>query len=255
MSLAREDQKRPLPVVFNLASWGAKKQQSLGEWLIDELDNKYRVSKPLGRYWVKNHKLLLMLDGLDEVRADARGECIQAINAYYNLGTQMVVCSRHREYELASAEAKLEAWQAVLLQPLTEAQIFGYLDALGEKAEPAKKMLAADSDLLELAQTPLLLNVMLMAHGSEQKESVVESGTLKEKRSRLFDKYIHRVLLVHGSDKHPWPPSLVMKWLRWIAQGLVRHDETEFRLENLFFYQLLLLEFMSLFGFIEIGIY
>ncbi len=161
---ARENPKHPLPVVFNLASW-AEKKQSLDDWLINELENKYRVSKPLGRYWVERHELLLLLDGLDEVREDKREKCIEAINAYCKSDVQAVVCSRRREYESISDKTKLEAWQAILMQPLTKAQIFAYLDGLKEKAEPVRKALEGDPDLLELAQTPLLLNVMLMAYG------------------------------------------------------------------------------------------
>ncbi len=229
---ARENPEYPLPVVFNLASW-AEKQQPLDEWLIDELENKYLVPKPLGRYWVEQHEILLLLDGLDEVREDARGKCIEAINAYCDARTQVVVCSRRREYEAASTETRLSMWRAILLQPLSEAQIFAYLEALGEKAEPVRKALKKDRDLLELAQTPLLLNVMLMTYGGKHKENVAKDIPLKEKRSRLFDRYIHHVLLERGSKKHPWAPSQVMKWLRWIARGLMQHNETQFRLENL----------------------
>ena len=229
---ARAHAEHPLPVVFNLASW-AEKRQSLDDWLIAELENKYRVPNPLGRYWVKKHEFLLLLDGLDEVGEDKREKCIEAINVYCESGVQVVVCSRRQEYEALIAETKLVAWQAILLHPLAEAQIFAYLDELKEKAEPVRKALEGDPDLLELARTPLLLNVMLMAYGGAQTEIQKGAISLDEKRSRLFDRYIHRVLLEHGSKKHPWPPSQVMTWLRWIAQGLIRHNETEFRLENL----------------------
>ncbi len=230
---ARADSEYPLPVVFNLASW-AEKQQPLAAWLIDELEKKYRVPKSLGRYWVEKRELLLLLDGLDEVREDVRGKCIEAINAYCGGIVKAVVCSRYEEYKAAiSDQMKLAAWGVIRLKPLSKDNVFKRLTKLNEKAKPVKKALEEDMDLLKLAQTPLLLNVMLMAYGGEGGESQAREGTIEDKRSRLFDRYIRRVLLEHRTEKHLWPPSKVMTWVRWIAKELIQYNEIEFRLENL----------------------
>ena len=228
---AREDFTQPLPVVFHLASWG-EKQRSLGEWLINELESVYRMPRSVGRYWVRNRKLVLLLDGLDELSLGVRDRCIDAINAYCGETTKVVVCSRYKPKSL-SVRVKLRTWQGILLQPLSKAQIFTYLRTFEDKAEPVARALQEGPDLLELAQTPLLLNVMLMAFGGKGKASQGGEGLIENRRSRFVKRYIRRVFLEHGSVKHPWPPSQVMTWLRWIAQGLIDHNETEFRLENL----------------------
>jgi predicted NACHT family NTPase len=62
------DLRQQIPVVFNLSSW-ARKQQSIEQWLIQELLEKYQVSKALGKTWVESEALMLLLDGLDEVSA------------------------------------------------------------------------------------------------------------------------------------------------------------------------------------------
>jgi hypothetical protein len=72
------DLRQQIPVVFNLSSW-ARKPQSIEQWLIQDLLEKYQVSKALGKTWVESEALLLLLDGLDEVKAEQRNACVQAL--------------------------------------------------------------------------------------------------------------------------------------------------------------------------------
>ena len=69
---AREDITEPMPVVFNLASWQEK--QSLPDWLAEQLNIVYYVPKKTGLSWVHENRMLLLLDGLDEVQAERRGK-------------------------------------------------------------------------------------------------------------------------------------------------------------------------------------
>ena len=77
---AREDVTQPIPMVFNLASWTEK--LTLADWLAQELNNLYSVPRKTAPDWVKGDKLLLLLDGLDEVRQESRAKCVEAINAF-----------------------------------------------------------------------------------------------------------------------------------------------------------------------------
>lgn len=129
LELAREllnqadfDDAHPLPVVFNLSSW-AENQAPLEEWLVNELSDKYQVPKKVSSKWVENEELLLLLDGLDEVKADARDACVKAINAYRTEHgfVDVVVCSRIHDYEDLSDRLLLNG--AIVIQPLTAKQI------------------------------------------------------------------------------------------------------------------------------------
>jgi predicted NACHT family NTPase len=77
---ARGDPKERVPIVLNLASW--KKNQPLAEWVSGELSEKYRVPRKTTRFWLKQHYLLPLLDGLDEVETLRRPDCVAAINAF-----------------------------------------------------------------------------------------------------------------------------------------------------------------------------
>src|SRR5262249_15353030 len=75
---AREDVTEPIPIVFNLASW--TENQSLANWLVSELNMIYRVPKNDAPMWIRQNKMFLLLDGLDEVRKESRDKCVDAIN-------------------------------------------------------------------------------------------------------------------------------------------------------------------------------
>ncbi|MGL5879682.1 MAG: NACHT domain-containing protein, partial [Xenococcaceae cyanobacterium] len=75
------DLSQPIPVVFNLSSW-ARRRQPIEEWLTEELREKYQVPKLLSKPWIKQEKLILLLDGLDEVKAEHRNACVLALNKF-----------------------------------------------------------------------------------------------------------------------------------------------------------------------------
>jgi len=123
---AEQDLSQPIPVVFNLSSW-ADKRQPIADWLVEELNTKYNIPKRVARPWVENDDLLLLLDGLDEVRLEHREACVKAINDFrqeYGL-IPLVVCSRIADYEAFTTRLKLQG--AVLVQPLTPQQVDEYL--------------------------------------------------------------------------------------------------------------------------------
>jgi len=99
----------PIPVVFNLSSW-TKKRKSIANWLIDQLDAEYQIPKKIGRMWVNNQQLLLLLDGLDEVKKKYRSECVKILNHFhhhYGL-VKIVVCCRTVEYGALPVRLKLQ---------------------------------------------------------------------------------------------------------------------------------------------------
>src|ERR671932_2408111 len=151
---AELDLTQPMPVVFNLSSWSGHKQ-AIADWLVQELHTKYQVSKEIGKDWVKEQELLLLLDGLDEVSAKQRQACVDALNHFNQEHgqTEIVVCSRIKDYEALSTRLQFQA--AIYLQPLTLEQIYHYLANVGSKLAALSNALHTDETLQELAQSPL----------------------------------------------------------------------------------------------------
>ncbi|CAH2572143.1 hypothetical protein PRNO82_01543 [Planktothrix rubescens] len=228
-----ENLNRPIPVVFNLSSW-AKKQKKIADWLVDELQSNYGVSKSLGKAWVKDQQLLLLLDGLDEVRGKYREDCVEAINQFMqNYGlTEMVVCSRIKDYQALSN--RLQVRGAICVQPLTSEQINQYLDQAGEQLQGVKTLLQQDIAMQEMMKSPLTLSIVSMAYKDISVENLQQFGSIKERRRHLFETYIERMFQRHGrAARSNYKPEQTKHWLTWLATGMVRESQTVFLIEKI----------------------
>ncbi|MEI2580813.1 NACHT domain-containing protein [Scytonema sp. PRP1] len=167
---AKEDVSLPMPVVLNLSSWKRERQQ----WLVEELNNKYQVPREIGKRWINEDKLLLLLDGLDEVSKKDRIACVEALNVFGNnhRHTKIVVCSRIKEYEALKRHLRFSA--AIGLQPLRPEEIDKYLDDLGNQKQLAtvRRALRNDTHLQELAESPLMLNIIILVYQSLPNETI-----------------------------------------------------------------------------------
>ena len=136
----------PIPVVFNLSSW-SERQPTLDDWLVEELNAKYLIPHKVGRAWIEADQILLLLDGLDEMRQDAQPACAAAINQFRRKRglTPIAVCCRAEEYELLPQPLALN--NALLLQPLDDDQVLDYIRAGGTGLNAVADMLAEDADL------------------------------------------------------------------------------------------------------------
>jgi len=228
---AREDITQPIPMVFNLASWTEK--LTLADWLAQELNNLYSVPRKTAPDWVKGNKLLLLLDGLDEVRQDNRAKCVEAINAFrkQNGLTSLAVCSRSQDY--ADLKAKLAFEGAIEVQPLTQEQIAEFFNHFGEKMAGIKQAFKKDKALREMAETPLFLSIMLMAYQDKQSVDILFLGDEKARRKHLFDTYIeHMFERSKRSKDEMYKKQDVLRWLSWLAQKMIEHYVNPYFLEN-----------------------
>ncbi|MCM0591385.1 MAG: NACHT domain-containing protein [Gloeotrichia echinulata DEX184] len=228
---AEENVSRLIPVVFNLSSWGSK-HQTIVDWLVQELWSKYQVPKELGKGWVKNQKLLLLLDGLDEVKADRREACVQAINQFMREygQTEMVVCSRIADYEVLSNHLQLRG--AIYIRSLTPEQVNQYLDAVGEQLGAVKTLLQQDTALQELAKSPLTLSVMTLAYQGKKVKELPQTDSVEARREHLFNSYIERMFKRKGVNQQ-YPKDLTVHWLTWLAQHISQSSQTVFLIEQI----------------------
>ncbi len=61
VSRAQKDASLPVPVLFELGSWKAE-SGAIADWLIAQLQFKYRISPAVGKKWLSEQKLLPLLD-------------------------------------------------------------------------------------------------------------------------------------------------------------------------------------------------
>jgi len=229
ISRAETDSGQTMPVVFNLSSWN---NQAIADWLVQELHSKYQVSQDIGKTWVADERqMLLLLDGLDEVSAERREACVDAINQFMQSHgqTEMVVCSRIADYEVLSRRLQLQA--AIYLQPLTQEQIQQYLKTAGEELAAVRTALATDATLQELTQCPLTLNIIALAYQGMSVESL-PSSSLSERRHHLFNTYIERMFNRKGANI-PYSQAQAKQWLIRLARQMVKESQTVFLIERM----------------------
>ncbi|HZU04055.1 MAG TPA: protein kinase [Ktedonobacteraceae bacterium] len=227
---AEHDEQHPMPVIFNLSSWAAKRP-SLTEWIVKELIDKYSVPRKLARAWVDTDQILPLLDGLDEVAAEKRTACIESINTYrqeHGL-LPLVVCSRSADYLAQTTRIRLGS--AVAVQPLTRQQVDDYLASAGEPLWALRVALHQDVALHELTETPLMLSVLTLTYHDMPVEDLLRGG-IAPSRQQIFERYIER-MLVHRGAKAQYPPEQTRKWLTWLAKQLVQHNQAVFYIERM----------------------
>ncbi|WP_410246231.1 NACHT domain-containing protein, partial [Arthrospira sp. PCC 8006] len=165
----------PIPVILELSSWQEvtkrkflpfgereKYDPSIKEWVLSQLMSK-GVSQEMGEQWLREKELVLLLDGLDELRSERQAKCVQAISQFLSSEfspLHLVVCSRKEEYE--DYEEMLHLNGAICLEDLTNEQIRHYFASvnLGEFWESIK----GSEKIVDFIRQPLFLAVTSLAY-------------------------------------------------------------------------------------------
>lgn len=224
---------QPIPVIFNLSSW--VKEQSITDWLMVELASKYQIPKRISRPWLENHRLLPLLDGLDEVEHKDQPACVEAINQFVEeFGLSgLVVCSRLKEYINLPVRLRLNG--AIRLQPLTLEQVYDYLETAGSKLDALRMALQEDDSLKSLARSPLILGIMSLAYQDIHVEVLTNQShnTVELRRKHLFDTYIDRMFKRKGQGIKPYKDEQTKRWLSWLARQMNQNNRAIFLIEQL----------------------
>ncbi|MFI7644807.1 hypothetical protein ACIBTZ_01830 [Micromonospora sp. NPDC049460] len=220
--------RAPIPVVVDLADWSRSRPRLLPfvgtrdsgprdfvEWLLDSLRQRYRIPDKVGRVWLETDRLILLLDGLDEVRDGDRARCVAEINALQEQWgvTRLAVCSRIADYETLSARLYLQG--AVLIRPLNEEQVVDFFTTVSPWLNGVLDALREDPELWELLTSPLMLNIMALAYGDRPVEMATGEQDPVMRRSLLFDAYLVEVLARRGSGTVD--PGRALRGVRTLA--------------------------------------
>lgn len=225
----------PIPVLFNLSTWKQDKQL-LRDWLVRELQAKYGVRREISTKWLRDAKLLPMLDGLDELESSRQETCVGAINQFLQSEERsqyLVVCSRFEEY--SNYKTRIQLNGAIYLRELTEQQIQNYLARNG--SIEFWERIRNKHTILKLVRTPLLLSITTLAYEDLSLERWGQLGSTEAQLEYLLDTYINKMLnrplwndlsVINNPSVHQ-----TKKWLIWLAQQLQKQFQTEFLIEKI----------------------
>ncbi len=239
-----QDQTQPIPVVLYLSSW-ARSRLSIEDWAAREVLEKYKISDRMFRQWLTSGRIVLMLDGLNEVPETQRPACIEAVNNFLKQQISRTefggaaVCCRYDEYR--QIPNRLDLQGAIRLQPLTEPQIREYLNKFGPVMHQLQAFLDEHPRLLEDARTPLMLGMMSVAYRLDPSRfSDVASATAREpagppdaRQQILVDAYINRVFDGAGPPPAPYSRGTVNAGLVWLARRLKTHHQSILMIESI----------------------
>ncbi len=225
-----QDPTLPLPIIAPIAAWDAEQQPPLADWLASLLP---RFSSAEITQLIHAGTALLLLDGLDELGTegdDATAHTTDPRVLFTRLlppDTPTVITCRADDY--AALGSKIALNGAITLQPLKEWQIRAYLHDL-----PALwAALEADTDLREVARTPLLLSLFTIAY-RDSADEITQLRDLRDSpaalRDSIFEIYVQRSY-EREARKHALPPhitldlvhtvlgQIAMQIIRWSGHG------------------------------------
>lgn len=229
---AEADSSEPIPVVVSLSSWPDRNVPFI-DWLKDVMFREYGVPAYLCDYWLSDGSLCLILDGLDEPAEEPRTACIQAVNQLRsNYSVDLVMTSRVQDYQ--DLTVRLNVATAICLQPLTELQIDDYLREFGQSQRNLREMLAVDRQWLEMARSPLFLNLLALTFAGSSEEEIEFAGQ-DDRVRRLCRRFVHMCLLnhLHVPTGAKWTKNDAAGWLLNLARGMSKHRLTIFHMESL----------------------
>ncbi|HEU4559381.1 MAG TPA: NACHT domain-containing protein [Longimicrobium sp.] len=231
---AESDALAPIPVVLNLSSW-ARSRKPVYDWAVRELLRHYQTGRRFARQWLKDHRILLLLDGLDEVAEPYRTACVEALDAYVEKHgiSGLVVCCRRTEY--LALPVKLKMCGAIHLLPLAQEQIDGWFEAAGDTLAGLRAALESNPELRALAESPLMLNTMSVAFAGQPAETLRfdQSFTREALRDQIFAAYVEHMFRWRKRAHGGFPRAKTDGWLRWLATEMERRGETIFAIELL----------------------
>ena len=230
---ARDDVALPIPVMLNLSSWTSFLGiNNFTNWLINKLYEEYQIPKSQAKTWVENQKLLLLLDGLDEVKEEQRSSCLTAINQFIRKysETEVIVCSRIHDYN--SISEKLQFQAAIYIQSLTTEKIYSYLQQGGEQLASVKTLLSEDEKLLSLAKNPLMLNIITITCWGMSLEELKAINSVEESRQNLFKNYIFR-MFKRRNIGHKYSKKKSLHYLICLAQRMEESSQSKYLIEQM----------------------
>ncbi|MFD8151570.1 NACHT domain-containing protein [Streptomyces sp. NPDC059720] len=225
-----DDQSPPhVPVFLRLDTYRGEPAE---DWLVNAMSREYGVSGVLVRTWLSEHRLLPVLDGLDEVPEADRSKCVRELRRLRRVCPGMAVGCRTDEADLRRLAFTLRGRRYVEIQPPSRQDVQNYLAADREALADVHVALEEDPHLWPLLQSPMMLGFIRLAYADRRADDLRSPGTLTERRNRIFDAYVRECL----RRERPHPDTAAertLTWLTWLARTLTDRGEHVLYLDRL----------------------
>jgi hypothetical protein len=190
----------PVPVLLSLATWNPREQ--LREWAATAIAETYPEVAASARTLVDHDRVLLVLDGLDELPAPVRRLAARRLgDAAAVGGLPMVITCRRAEYdEIVAGEGRLSLAAEVTIAPVTPADAIAFLRAgepHGGRWDTVVDAIRADpkGSLATALSTPLMISLAQAVHRPAATDPGVLTtfGTAAAVEQHLLERFVPAV--------------------------------------------------------------
>ena len=254
--LDSRERAEPVPVLLSLSDWDPASYPRMQDWLAKRLSENYPALRASSfgpdapRALAGQSLILPILDGLDELGEDVRGNILSALNASLTNRDQLVLTCRTAEYSDAIIAGGIVNAAAVIeAMPLTPEDTAHYLTlcvppALDSGWRTILAVLRSEkpSALAEVLSTPLYLwllrTVYISTHTNpEQLLDPACFPNMAAIQVHLLDRLIPA--LIHATPptndpaelfrpRHNWDPSDARRRLESLARQLLSAETSDF---------------------------
>ena len=223
----KEDAK--VPIVFKLATW-TNSEQSLTKWIVRQAFRDYQLSQWYTReILIFKRKIILCLDGLDEVASINRDSCVAAINEFQKeFMIPMIISCRQKEYDLLQENLNLA--DAIFIQPLSQKSISNYLSQFEEQLSGLREVLQESKALRQLSRVPLFLTLMPIAYENSTVSEIIDFDE-ENLREQLIRRFISKVFVLRPLYFNEYDEVQALDWLINIAFNLYKTGQQSFFIE------------------------
>lgn len=220
-----------LPVVLNLATW----QSSFGKmetWLETVLASELSTNKAGAKAVLRQSNLILLLDGLDELKEDeAINSCLVAIADFgAEARRRFVITCRIEEYKRVQEDARVNL--QIEVGPLQGEQLEAELRRMGREQPEALPLLQAiqkDSLLRQAIETSFYFNTLQLLFAGRL--PVFTSTDLESRKAEITQKFVAAAL--QNTHNKAYPSESATHWLSFLASRMNGRNMVVFELRDL----------------------
>ncbi|MEV0698950.1 hypothetical protein AB0I53_13675 [Saccharopolyspora sp. NPDC050389] len=241
LELLRRPAPPQVPVLLQISSWDPS--ENLHAWLIRNilddypfLGNEARYGATAVRDLIAQHRILPVLDGLDEMAANDRATALRAIELDARNAEPVVLTCRSDEFHSANTTGIVRDALVVQLLPIAAETAADYLleaapDAGIDRWDPvlAKLTEGHDEPIVEALRTPLMLFLArtAYAHPDTDPAELLALPDARQIEERLLDVFTRHAFSTRPPSPlsrpvHParrWDPAKAERWLVFLARS------------------------------------
>ncbi len=183
-----------IPIILKLSSWDIK-YDSIEQWVSALLSPELNISKITSQEILKWYPIVLLLDGFDEIKEEAKEDFFQKLSIYgTNIHNKFIVSSRNEPYKKSIKKAPI--YTQILVNYLEFDQIEKELNQIGTSQPEVPVLLSTIKKytiLKEVIKTPFYFNLLqsILSKGKSINELGIDfsGNSIKEVKKRIVDIY------------------------------------------------------------------